>query len=279
MRYRCLILLLVAVTAVAPAVRVAGAESLYESFRGHNHEMTKVQPTWVAPVFQPDARLGQGIRFSVSQMWWPGGRVYTYGNNRGLTLLAGKRVQVDLTPPSFFRNHSPLLKDGWGNAMTQVKYRIASGNAEHGNYVVTAALLRAFSPRAEQNGGLTGAWLPRLIAGKQWGRVVALGAVNGVLPTGRVKEQGRLIEWSTTTEFHASKQVWLALEDNAAHYYGSPADGKTQNFLTPEAIWLPRRKDWGPTHAIYVLAAGMQVATSGFYPYNHNLVTEFRVLF
>ncbi|MGB8260528.1 MAG: hypothetical protein WCE75_09260 [Terracidiphilus sp.] len=276
--FRTLLCLLCAL--VPGATRCALAQdSLYQSFRSHNAEMTKLQPSWVAPLIQSDARLGQGVRLSVANMNWPGGQTISYGNNHGISLLARRRFQFDFNPPAYFRNHSAQLKDGFGNASTQVKMRLASGNAEHGNYIVSAALMRCFSPRAEQNGGLTGAWLPKVVAGKEWGRFVALSSLNGVLPTGKTSAQGRVIEWSATGEARTTAHLWLTIEDNAAWFRGSPIDGKMQNFLTPQAEYLVRSRKWAPSHAFYVFACGMQIATSSYHQYNHNLVAEARVLF
>jgi hypothetical protein len=42
---------------------------------------------------------------------------------------------------------------------------------------------------------------------------------------------------------------------------------------------MVRRKEWGPQHAAAVFVCGEQIATSGFHVYNHNLVTEMRIMF
>jgi len=40
-----------------------------------------------------------------------------------------------------------------------------------------------------------------------------------------------------------------------------------------------KRDTWGPTHPFLVFAEGMQIATSRFHTYNHNLISEMRILF
>jgi hypothetical protein len=42
---------------------------------------------------------------------------------------------------------------------------------------------------------------------------------------------------------------------------------------------MVRRKEWGPTHSVFVFDAGVQIATSSFHLYNHNLISEVRILF
>ena len=90
---------------------------------------------------------------------------------------------------------------------------------------------------------------------------------------------GPLFGNSATAQVLAGKNLYLDLEDNALFNQGGPFDGKTQNFLTPAAFYVVRRKEWKPTHAVVVLGGGMQIATSSFHPYNHNLIPEVRILF
>jgi hypothetical protein len=52
-----------------------------------------------------------------------------------------------------------------------------------------------------------------------------------------------------------------------------------QNFITPAAFYILRKKAWKPTHPFFIFDCGMQMATSGFHTYNHNLLPEMRSLF
>jgi hypothetical protein len=40
-----------------------------------------------------------------------------------------------------------------------------------------------------------------------------------------------------------------------------------------------RQKEWKATHPYFIIDGGMQIATSGFYTYNHNLISEMRMIF
>lgn len=263
---------------MAGSCAATAQQSSYERFRAHNDAMTALQPSWMGPLIQSDSRLSQSLRLSVSNAYAPNQTV-NYGNGHGLAVLVGNRLQFDFMQPAYVQNNSAKLKDGFGNAVAQVKFRIASGNAEHGNYAVTAMLGRSFTPGSQEFGALSGAWFPKLGLGRAWGRFNVQTVANGVLPTGKVTEQGRAIEWNTTAQVHPNAHVWLDVENNAAFNIGGPFDGKTQNFLTPAAFYLVRRKNWKPTHATVVFDAGMQIATSGFHFYNHNLISEARILF
>ena len=52
-----------------------------------------------------------------------------------------------------------------------------------------------------------------------------------------------------------------------------------QNFVTPAVFYVVRPKEWQPTHPFLIFDCGIQIATSGFHTYNHNLISEMRVLF
>jgi hypothetical protein len=241
--------------------------------------MTEVQPTWIGPLIQSDARLGQAIRLSVSNSTMAGNHVLNYGNGHGVSLIAGQRIQIDFNPPAFFRNHSSEAPDGFGNASTQLKYRIVSGNAKHGNFAVSAVLYHAFAPRIRQNLLCTSFYATYINAGKAFGRFAVIGNVGGFLPTGKIDQQGRAVEWNTTAQMHVTAHTWIDVENNTAFFHAGPFDGRTQNFVTPAAFASLRRKSWETDHAYVVLGAGEQIATTSFHYFDHNVVTEMRVVF
>jgi hypothetical protein len=274
----CTLLVTLAVCVMAGNT-TSRAQSYYQKFRSRNAAMADVQPIWMGPLIQSDARLTQAAKVSVSTATVDGAQVTSYGNNHGVSVLGGRRFQFDFNPPSYFQNSSPAMPDGFGNASTQVKYRVGSGNAEHGNFAVSAALCRSFGGGYEQNGMLTGAWFPKLLAGKAFGRFVVQSALNGVLPAGKTAEQGRAIEWNSTAQLHAGAHAYFDIEDNVTWFAGGPDDGKTQNFVTPAGFLVVRRKGWEPAHTVLVFDAGVQIATSSFHACNHNVVSEMRILF
>jgi hypothetical protein len=237
----------------------------------------------MGPVGPTDPRLGQVARISVSNLrnplWAPGGQVISYGNNQGISVIIDRRIQLKLSPPSFFRNHTSALKDGFGNVGAEIKYRIVSGNAEHGNYIVTADLNYAFAAHGYENGSTTPVFSPKLASGIAFGRFDVQAVLSGSLPTGEIAQQGRGVEWDMTAQVHTTANLWFDVENSATFKIGGPFGGATQNFVTPAAYYSFRRKDWGPAHPGFVFDAGMQTATTRFRFYNHNLITELRVSF
>lgn len=278
-RLRVISFLVLAASLAAGEGGVSAQPSRYQEFRGHNAAMTTVQPSWMGPLVQSDARLSQALRISISNAYAPGAQIISYGNNHGVSMIGGTRFQFDFDPPAYFRNHSAALKDGFGNAGAQVKYRIASGNAEHGSFALTAIVFHGFAPRAYENGALTSYYCPKIASGVGFGRFNVQSTLGGFVPTGKIAVQGRAIEWNGTAQVHPNARTWFDVEDNATFNLGGAVDGKTQNFITPAAFYLVRRKDWGPAHAAMVFDAGMQIATSQFHLYDHNLISEMRILF
>lgn len=260
-------------------VAARAQQNFYGRIRSNNVSMAEVQPNWMGPLIQSDGRLGQAMRFSVSNANFGGTRTLNYGNGHGISMIVNRRFQIDLDPPAFFRNHSSTRADGFGNAGTQLKYRIASGNAAHGNFAISAVLYHAFGPRVEQNLMLSSFYCPSIAAGKGFGRFAVLESIGGLLPTEKIVQQGRAIEWNSTAQMHVTKYAWMDIEDNAIFFHAGPLDGKTQNLVTPAVFYMIRRPEWKPEHASIVFAGGMQIATSNYHYINHNLITEMRVVF
>ncbi len=241
--------------------------------------MTALQPTWAGPMIQSDSRLTRGVRLSMSNSYAPGHHTVSFGNNHGTSLLALNRFQFDIDQPSYLIGNPGSDKDGFGDLLLQIKSRLFSGNADHGNYTLTAILAADLPTGSRGNGALTSVYVPKLAAGKAFGRFNLQTVVNGVLPTGKISAQGRVIEWNTTAQIHLADRWFLDLEENAAWNLLGPFNGQTQNFLTPAAFYRLKHRDWMGSGRVVMLGSGFQEATTHFHPYNHNLILETRVLF
>jgi hypothetical protein len=196
------------------AAAASAQQSFYEGFRAHNAQMTAVQPTWMGPLIQTDARLAQSVRLSFSNSYTQARtQTVSYGNYHTLGLIFGDRIQLNLIAPPYIQNNFAALKDGFGDTQVETKYRIASGNAEHGNYAVTAKLTYNAPTASHLNGAATTVWVPTLAAGRAWGRFDVQTALGGILPTGKIAAQGRGVEWNTTAQVLAGTNLWLDVED------------------------------------------------------------------
>lgn len=121
------------------------AQGFSERFRAHNAEMSTLQPALISPLVAPDPRLLDYVRFSVShQFTSSGAETVNWGNCRGGGVIVRKRFEFDRAPPVYLE-HGGQAADGWGDTSLLVKYRIASGNAEAGNFAVSAIASRAIA--------------------------------------------------------------------------------------------------------------------------------------
>jgi hypothetical protein len=276
-RFRSIWLLVL--TAAATACPAQTQAPFFEHFREHNAQMTELQPAMVTPMVAADPRLIQYYRLAVSHEYTVEGVETTnYGNARGGGLIVARRFEFDVMPPPYIQ-HNGAGDDGFGDATVNGKVRIASGNAESGNFELAANVSHCFATGSFKNGARTDAWTPTIAGVKDVGRFALLSAIGGTLPTGKIAAQGRTINWNSAMQAHAAKYIWLEVENNATYYFAGAHDGMAQNFITPGAFYILRRKAWEPKHSFAVFGAGMQIATSGFHTYNHNLIAEVRFLF
>jgi hypothetical protein len=255
-------------------------QSFEARFLAHNYKMTALQPTWPTPLAETDPRLTQYYRFAFSNQYTSAGtQTVNYGNARGGGIVAWNRFEFDFLPPTYIQ-HNSTAADGFGDSTVFLKARIVSANAEHGNYILTASGSHTFATGSAKNGALTDCWLAQLAGGiGLTKRIDVESALNGSLPTGKIATQGRTIGWNALAQAHLTPHTWLELENNATFYFAGSHDGKMQNFLTPAAFYIYKRKEWMPTHPYLVFCGGMQIATSSFHTYNHNTIAEMRVLF
>jgi hypothetical protein len=222
--------LAVSAAIIAGACAAQAQQSFYARFRANNDAMTALQPTWMSPLIQCDSRLTQSVRLSFANSYTSSGTQTTnYGNGHTFGVIAGNRFQFNFMAPPYIQNNSATMKDGFGDTQMEGKVRIASGNAQHGNYAVTALLSYSAPTGSHQNGVLTSVYWPNLAAGRVWGRFNVQSTLGGQLPSGKIAAQGRQIQWNTTAQWHATSHLWMDLEDNAFYNYGGPFDRLTTN--------------------------------------------------
>jgi hypothetical protein len=271
--------MLAAALAVGASAAV-GQQSFIEQFTAHNSSMAKLQPAWVTPLVECDPRLIQYARASFSNEY-TAARTETvnYGNARGMGLIAGDRLEFDFVQPAYIQHNVAASTDGFGDTSVLVKYRIASGNAKHGNFDLAAMLNHSFATGSQKNGATTDTWGPTLAGGYAFRRFDVQSSLGGTMPMGKIATQGRSIAWNAVMQAHAVGHVWFEVENNATFYNRGSHDRKMQNFITPAAFYIFRSKEWKPTHPFFIIDGGMQIATSSFHTYNHNLISEARILF
>ena len=264
---------------MAGVTRISAQQLLGEFLARPNRSMASRQPSFITPLVGIDPRIIQYTKFSVSHEYTSTGAETTnYGNNRGSGIVVGDRFEFDFIAPPYIQ-HNGAADDGFGDTSVLAKYRVASANAEGGNYDLALVLSHCFATGSSKNGAVTDSFGPSIAGGYAFHHFDVLSSIGGTLPTGKIATQGRSIVWNTISQAHIKPHIWLEVGDNATYYEGDAHDSKMQNFVTPAAFYVIRGKNWKPTRSTFIVDGGMQIATSGFHTYNHNLITEIRVLF
>lgn len=258
---------------------LSAQQSFGQRIVGHNKSMATRQPALITPLVAPDPRLVQYVKLSFANQYTPTRtQTVNFGNSRGIGLIAGNRFEFDIVPPPYIQHNTSAI-DGFGDMATLAKYRIASGDAKHGNFEFTAILNHTFATGSHKNGAASDAYGPALAAAKAFGKMDVISSLGGTLPTGKISAQGRCVAWNSVFQLHAARPVWFEAEDNATFYFAGSHDGQMQNFMTPAAFYVVRPKEWASTHPFFIFDTGMQIASSRFHTYNHNLISEMRILF
>ncbi|MGA2647240.1 MAG: hypothetical protein ABSF15_21230 [Candidatus Sulfotelmatobacter sp.] len=102
-------------------------------------ETQSEQPHWITPVNTTTPRLEQEFRYDIQwQTHNSGVTTDNYGVSKGREMIPAKNVEVILAVPPYIVNNPDSANNGFGDCQFLVKYRIAAGNEEHGNYILTA---------------------------------------------------------------------------------------------------------------------------------------------
>jgi hypothetical protein len=235
------------------------------------------QPHWVTPVVTVTPRLEQEIRFDFShQSLEDNLDLWNIGGGKGVELIPAKRLEVIIGVPPYFVRDNPKSPDGWGDESFLLKYRIASANEEHGNYIVTAFVAGSINSGQYKNGAPASSITPTISAGKGFGRFDVQSTFGLQLPVDAIDEIGHPAVWNSAFQYKLDHHIWPELEVNSIFYNGGKNDGKKQTFLTPGLVLgrFPIHNRVGFTFGI-----GEQIAVTQFKTYNHNLVLTARLPF
>lgn len=235
------------------------------------------QPHWLTPVVTVTPRLEQELRYDFLHQITPAGdTVSNIGGGKGLELIPTKNTEIIFNVPPYLVHSNPMVVDGWGDVSFLLKYRIASRNEEHGNYIVTAFLAGSIPTGTYKNGAPGAVVTPTIAAGKGWHRFDVQSTLGSGLPVDETSEMGRTLLWNTALQYHASRFLWPELEFNHTTWFGGVNDGRKQTFITPGLVVgkIPLHNRVGLT-----MGAGFQIAATQFHQYNHAFVGTIRMPF
>jgi hypothetical protein len=274
----CVLFLLLAATSST----LLSQDNFFAQWQSRASATQAKQPAWPPPLVSPYPMLIQVFRADFTRQITPGlTDTWNYGAGRGLNLIPGLNSEIDIYYAPYLQHNTPKVKDGFGDVGFVYKYRILSRNEKDGNYMLSAQLAATIPTGSYSNGSPDSSVSPTLLSGKGFGKFDILSCLGGTLPTEETNKVGRSIAWNTTAQYHISKYVWPQLESNTTYFFAGKNDGKKQNFLTPGILFSKFKLRPGDEQSRIGVAfgAGMQIATSQFHTYNHELAFTSRLIF
>ena len=251
------------------------------SFGEHNSAMASLQPAFITPLVAPDPRLLQYARLSVSHEYTAAGaETVNYGNGRGAGIIAGNRFEFDFVPPPYIQ-HNSTADDGfgdtsvtgkvshrvWGCGERQLRHRRSPQSLFRNRQLQKRRGHRLVQPGYHRRVRLPASIRRDLIARRH-------AAYRQNLPSREGPSRGTL--WRRHMPLRMSGSRWRTTQPFISRA-ATTARCRTSSLL--RTFYVVRPKAWKPTHPFFIIDGGMQIATSGFHTYNHNLITEARVLF
>jgi hypothetical protein len=261
------------------------------------------QPSWMTPLVTVTPRLEQEFRYDQYRQQngtgsqGNGQNIVNYGGPGGprIELIPAYNWEVIFAAPPYETATGPKgTAQGFGDwPAFLVKYRLASGNAQNGDYIVTAFFQMSDplnTPAKISNNILTAQ--PTLAFGKGWGDFdiqstvsvqVPVSALNapGSPAAGTLAAFGDPILWNTTFQYHVFQYLWPEVEVNYEFWPNGEHAGLNQVMITPGLI-LGRFKigQDSPTRPInLVVGAGYQIAVTQNPVTQNNFVGTVRITF
>ncbi len=262
----------------------ATPKGLYSWWSIQTNATQSKQPAWAVPLVTTYTGLFQVVRTDILRQIAPA-RTDTWNidNSKGVNFIiprADAEIAINLPP---YIEHNSKAVDGWGDFSFLAKYRIASGNAQHGSYTLSIWALTTVPAGSAKNGSTNASVQPNLGAGKGFGRFNVQSTVGATLPTGSpaITASGRPVVWNAVAQYRIGQLFWPEVESNATFYKGGTNDGKTQEFVTPGMIIgkCALHSSDPKSRPGLAFGGGMQIATSRFHTYNHGLVLTARWIF
>jgi hypothetical protein len=255
-----------------------GSDTFFDRWFSMVSATQNEQPHWITPVVTVTPRLEQEFRFDMSRQVQPNGTtvLQNYGGSKGLEIIPSRNIEIIVSPPPYIVRSFNGVPDGLGDMSFLLKYRVFTGNEEHGNYIVTAFLGASLPTGSYTNGTKDATVTPTLAAGKGWGNFDITSTLGAVLPVDETPKIGRQIVWNSVAQYRILRKIWPEAELNYTYFTQGPNDGKTQAFLTPGILFGRFRIH---NRLGFTIGTGVQIAATHFHTYNHKYILTIRFPF
>jgi hypothetical protein len=237
------------------------------------------QPHWVTPIATVTPRLEQELRYDQSWERLPNSHmIYNYGSGKGVELIPFDPVEVIIGIPAYEVENTTPKKWGWADETFLVKYRIASGNEQNGNYILTAFMGLSVPSGSDDFSAHHFIFTPTIAGGKGWGNFDVQSTLgfsipdNGFVHTG----SGTPLVSNTTLQYRVFKYFWPEVEANYTWWASGEHEGLSQLLITPGLVVgrIPIHDRVGLT-----VGLGCQFAVTDHATIDHNLILSVRVPF
>jgi hypothetical protein len=267
----------------SPVTAESGRDNFYGRFSARTSAIQSRQPAWAVPLVTTYTGLFQVARIDVLRQITPKHTdTWNFDNSKGVSFIPWNNTEFAIDLPAYIQ-HNSTVKDGWGDMSFLGKYRIASGNEQHGAYTVSVFAVATVPTGNYKNGSTDASVAPAIGIGKGFGRFDVQSTLGATLPTGNpaIKSAGRPIALNNAAQFRVGKLFWPEIESNATFYKGGTNDGKIQEFVTPGLLVgkCKLHSEDPRSRPGLAVGAGMQIATSRFHSYNHGLVLTARWIY
>jgi len=157
-----------------------------------------------------------------------------------------------------------------------LKYRIAAGNEEQGNYIVTAFIGATAPTGSYSNGAASAIATPTLAVGKGWGNFDFQTTFGVAIPMEQMDKLGTPLAHNIAFQYRVSRKFWPELEVNSTFWTNGAQTGDKQVFLSPGLVVgkLHLWKRLGMT-----VGSGIQIPGTQFHTQDRNWLMSVRFPF
>ncbi len=216
-----------------------GIAPLNNYFRDWFPRVTRIQseqPRWITPLVTVTPRLEEEFRYDQSwQTKENHAAVDNYGSNKGLELIPFDPVEIIIGVPGYEQQNRSPRQFGWADETFLVKYRILAGNADHGNYILTAFMGLSVPSGSEDFSSHHYDFTPTIAGGKGWGNFDIQSTLGFSVPDNGFVHNGtgNSLVNNTAFQYRVDKYFWPEVEANYTYFPSGEHEGLSQLLVTP----------------------------------------------
>ncbi len=213
----------------------AASGGFFNQWEAHASATQAKQPGWAVPLVTTTTGLIQVVRTDMLRQIAPTlTTTWNFDNSKGLNVIPWARTEIAFNLPPYLQHNSTAI-NGFGDVSFLGKYRLLSGNAQHGSYTLSAWVVATIPTGSYKNGSTDASVQPNMGGGKGWGNFDVQSTLGATLPTGNpaITASGRPVAWNTVAQYRIGKLFW-------------PEARKQRNVLQG---WYERWQEAGVPHA------------------------------